>query len=63
MATSEAASIAERAPEYIDEMLLQLIKLGRNDSDSVCLGTLISNRNQIQIQLVITNDPTRFLDD
>lgn len=62
MNQSECKEIASKAPDYIEDMLFELITSTQLDN-RVCLGTLIACNSEIQVQLVITRNPVDMLDD
>lgn len=59
---SEAKSIAEEAPDYIETLLTELFE-GNHSDNEVLLGTLMSGDEVIQVQLRITRNPEQFLDE
>lgn len=59
---SDAIKIARQAPALIEGMLADMFAANANDN-RVCMGSVQSGPQHIQIQLVVTSRPDALLDD
>lgn len=59
---SDAIKIARQAPKLIEGLLADMFAAQANDN-RVCLGSVWSGPQHIQIQLVVTSSPDALLDD
>ncbi|WP_241658696.1 MULTISPECIES: hypothetical protein [Aeromonas] len=59
---SDAIKIASQAPKLIEGLLADMFA-ARADDNRVCLGSVWSGPQHIQIQLVATSSPDALLDD
>ncbi|MEJ6114035.1 hypothetical protein [Aeromonas salmonicida] len=59
---SDAIKIARQAPKLIEGLLADMFAAQANDN-RVCLGSVWSGPQHIQIQLVATSNPDALLDD
>lgn len=59
---SDAIKIASQAPKLIEGMLADMFA-ARADDNRVCMGSVQSGPQHIQIQLVVTSRPDALLDD
>ncbi|MGL4274524.1 MAG: hypothetical protein ACRCTO_19725 [Pseudomonas paracarnis] len=59
---SDAIQIASQAPKLIEGMLADMFA-ARADDNRVCMGSVYSGPQHIQIQLVATSRPDALLDD
>ena len=59
---SEAQKIAAEAPDYIQTLLVEMFE-GNYPDNEVLLGTLLSGKDKIQVQLKITRNPDSFMDE
>ncbi|EDP60816.1 MULTISPECIES: hypothetical protein [Vibrio] len=59
---SEAQIVAAEAPDYIEQLLVEMFE-GNHPDNEVLLGTLLSGKDRIQVQLKITRQPENFLDE
>ncbi|MGY4043333.1 hypothetical protein [Aeromonas hydrophila] len=59
---SDAIKIASQAPKLIEGLLADMFAAQANDN-RVCLGSVWSGPQHIQIQLVVTSSPDALLDD
>ncbi|BCS49584.1 hypothetical protein JUNP479_2302 [Aeromonas jandaei] len=59
---SDAIKIARQAPKLVEGMLADMFAAQANDN-RVCLGSVWSGPQHIQIQLVVTSSPDALLDD
>lgn len=59
---SDAIKIARQAPKLIEGLLADMFAAQANDN-RVCLGSVWSGPQHIQIQLVATSSPNALLDD
>ncbi|GKQ98978.1 hypothetical protein ACK32U_05685 [Aeromonas dhakensis] len=59
---SDAIKIANQAPKLIEGLLADMFA-ARADDNRVCLGSVWSGPQHIQIQLVATSSPDALLDD
>jgi hypothetical protein len=59
---SDAVKIAHQAPKLIESMLADMFA-ARADDNRVCMGSVWSGPQHIQIQLVATSRPDALLDD
>ncbi|WP_429076397.1 hypothetical protein [Aeromonas hydrophila] len=59
---SDAIKIASQAPKLIEGMLADMFAAQANDN-RVCMGSVQSGQQHIQIQLVVTSSPDALLDD
>ena len=59
---SEAKIVAAEAPDYIEQLLVEMFE-GNHPDNEVLLGTLLSGKDRIQVQLKITRQPENFLDE
>lgn len=59
---SEAQIVAAEAPGYIEQLLVEMFE-GNHPDNEVLLGTLLSGKDRIQVQLKITRQPENFLDE
>ncbi|WP_233716076.1 hypothetical protein [Aeromonas veronii] len=59
---SDAIKIASQAPKLIEGLLADMFA-ARADDNRVCLGSVWSGPQHIQIQLVTTSSPDALLDD
>jgi len=59
---SEAIKMAAQAPSYIETLLVEMLE-GNYPDNEVLLGTLLSGKDSIQVQLKITRNPDDFMDE
>lgn len=59
---SDAIKIASQAPRLIEGMLADMFA-AQADDNRVCMGSVQSGPQHIQIQLVVTSQPDALLDD
>ena len=59
---SDAIKIARQAPKLIEGLLADMFA-ARADDNRVCMGSVYSGPQHIQIQLVATSSPDALLDD
>ncbi|MGL6427792.1 hypothetical protein [Aeromonas hydrophila] len=59
---SDAIKIARQAPKLIEGLLADMFA-ARADDNRVCMGSVYSGPQHIQIQLVVTSSPDSLLDD
>lgn len=59
---SDAIKIARQAPKLIEGMLADMFAANADDN-RVCMGSVQSGPQHIQIQLVVTSSPDALLDD
>jgi len=59
---SEAIKVAAEAPQYIESLLTEMLE-GDHPDNEVLLGTLLSGKDTIQVQLKITRNPADFMDE
>lgn len=59
--SSDAQQIAKRAELVIHSLLESLFDADEQDN-SICLGELASGKDLIQVQLIVTRNPSAFFD-
>ncbi|KAB0300739.1 hypothetical protein F2Z80_16600 [Vibrio fortis] len=59
---SEAQAVAAEAKDYIEQLLVEMFE-GNHPDNEVLLGTLLSGKDRIQVQLKITRQPENFMDE
>ena len=59
---SEAQAVAAEAKDYIEQLLVEMFE-GNHPDNEVLLGTLLSGKDRIQVQLIITRHPENFMDE
>ena len=59
---SEAQAVAAEAKDYIEQLLVEMFE-GNQPDNEVLLGTLLSGKDRIQVQLKITRQPENFMDE
>lgn len=59
---SAAREIAEEAPVHIESLIADMLE-GDHQDNVVLLGTVFDGQKEIQIQLMVTQNPRDFLDD
>ncbi len=53
--------VASRATEALNPLLAEMFE-AKADNNMICLGELTSGTETIQVQLVVTRNPAKFLD-
>lgn len=59
---SEARKIATSAEECIEELLSDMFE-SNAPNNHILLGTLGTNKKPIQVQLIVTREPSEFFDE
>jgi len=59
---SAAREIAEEAPTHIESLIADMLE-GDHQDNVVLLGTVFDGQKEIQIQLLVTQNPRDFMDD
>lgn len=59
---SDAVTITGAASDHIESLIADMLAANAADN-SILLGTVISGNDEIQIQLVVTRDPAKFMDE
>jgi hypothetical protein len=59
---SGAREVAREAEGYIEELLADMFE-DKADSNCVLLGSLGEGKDLVQVQLIVTRNPSDFFDD
>lgn len=61
MSLSPAQQVASLSVDNIEQLLVEMLT-GDYANNEISLGVLLEGKNEIQVQLKITRDPTEFIE-